>query len=286
MRTMGRYINPFTDVGFKIIFGQEINKSLLIHFLNNVIEEFTIEDVTFLDKQQLPEYDEQRSLIYDVFCQTSSGQHIIVEMQNRSQPHFKDRSLYYASKSIVRQGVRGAWNYEISAVYLIAFLNFTLPDVRDAFRVDVGLVDLATHKIFSDKLRLIYLQLPLFNEKESDCDTDFKCWIYVLKNMETLNRLPFAARNAVFERLSQIAEVRSLTHEEQVQYENSLRNYRDTYAVMEGRYQDGIEQGKRQMAASMIREGIALERIAAMSGFTLVELQQMADSIGKEQDNN
>ena len=56
---MGRYINPFTDVGFKIIFGQEINKSLLIHFLNNVIEEFTIEDVTFLDKQQLPEYDEQ-----------------------------------------------------------------------------------------------------------------------------------------------------------------------------------------------------------------------------------
>ncbi len=283
---MGRYINPFTDVGFKIIFGQEINKSLLIHFLNNVIEEFTIEDVTFLDKQQLPEYDEQRSLIYDVFCQTSSGQHIIVEMQNRSQPHFKDRSLYYASKSIVRQGVRGAWDYEISAVYLIAFLNFTLPDVRDAFRVDVGLVDLATHKIFSDKLRLIYLQLPLFNEKESDCDTDFKCWIYVLKNMETLNRLPFAARNAVFERLSQIAEVRSLTHEEQVQYENSLRNYRDTYAVMEGRYQDGIEQGKRQMAASMIREGIALERIAAMSGFTLVELQQMADSIGKEQDNN
>ncbi len=99
---MGRYINPFTDVGFKIIFGQEINKSLLIHFLNNVIDEFTIEDVTFLDKQQLPEYDEQRSLIYDVFCQTSSGQHIIVEMQNRSQPHFKDRSLYYASKSIVR----------------------------------------------------------------------------------------------------------------------------------------------------------------------------------------
>ena len=76
----------------------------------------------------------------------------------------------------------------------------------------------------------------------------------MLKNMETLNRLPFAARNAVFERLSQIAEVRSLTHEEQVQYENSLRNYRDTYAVMEGRYLDGIEQG--------IEQGRAKERIA------------------------
>ena len=75
-----------------------------------------------------------------------------------------------------------------------------------------------------------------------------------------------------------------------MQYENSLRNYRDTYAVMEGRYLDGIEQGieqgKRQMAASMIREGIALERIAAMSGIPLDELQAMADSIGQEHDNN
>lgn len=35
---MGKFINPFTDVGFKLIFGQEINKDLLIDFLNSLLE--------------------------------------------------------------------------------------------------------------------------------------------------------------------------------------------------------------------------------------------------------
>ncbi|MCC7224679.1 MAG: PD-(D/E)XK nuclease family transposase, partial [Chitinophagales bacterium] len=32
-----RYINPFTDFGFKKLFGTEPNKDLLINFLNEVI---------------------------------------------------------------------------------------------------------------------------------------------------------------------------------------------------------------------------------------------------------
>ena len=47
---MSRFINPFTEMGFKRIFGQEENKDLLIDFLNNLLEgEHHIEDVTFLD---------------------------------------------------------------------------------------------------------------------------------------------------------------------------------------------------------------------------------------------
>ena len=45
---MGRYINPFTDWGFKRLFGQEFSKDLLINFLNDLFEgEFQIKDVTF-----------------------------------------------------------------------------------------------------------------------------------------------------------------------------------------------------------------------------------------------
>ena len=51
---MGRYINPFTDWGFKRLFGQEFSKDLLINFLNDLFEgEFQIKDVTFKDKEQL-----------------------------------------------------------------------------------------------------------------------------------------------------------------------------------------------------------------------------------------
>ena len=34
---MANYINPFTDIGFKRIFGQEFSKPLLIDFLNNLL---------------------------------------------------------------------------------------------------------------------------------------------------------------------------------------------------------------------------------------------------------
>ena len=54
---MGKFINPFTDYGFKKIFGQEVSKELLIEFLNDLLEgERVITDLTFLNNEQLPEY--------------------------------------------------------------------------------------------------------------------------------------------------------------------------------------------------------------------------------------
>jgi len=66
---MGKFINPFTDIGFKRIFGQEISKPLLLDFLNNLLKgEKVITNITFLDKEQPSEYRDDRSLIYDVFA--------------------------------------------------------------------------------------------------------------------------------------------------------------------------------------------------------------------------
>ena len=102
---MGKFINPFTDYGFKKIFGQEVSKELLIEFLNDLLEgERVITDLTFLNNEQLPIYPGERIAIYDIFCTTDTGEKIIVEMQNRSQVYFKERALYYLSHAIVRQG--------------------------------------------------------------------------------------------------------------------------------------------------------------------------------------
>ena len=114
---MGKFINPFSDWGFKLIFGQEITKDLLICFLNDLLKgEHTITDLTFKDKEQLPETKDMRGIIYDIYCTTDQDEHIIVEMQNRYQEHFIDRSLYYASRAIVSQGVKGDWDYRLSPV--------------------------------------------------------------------------------------------------------------------------------------------------------------------------
>ncbi len=114
-------------------------------------------------------------------------------------------------------------------------------------------MDMNSHKLFSDKMRLIYLQLPLFIKDVDECENDFERWIYVLKNMETLNRLPFAAKSAVFKRLAEITDLASLSKQERMMYDDSLRRFRDTIGVMEYAIVNGREEGR----AEGLKEGHA-----------------------------
>ena len=98
---MGAFIYPFTDWSFKFIFGREENKDILIEFLNDLLQgERVITDVRYMNNEQIPEQMEMRKVIYDIFCETDTGEHIIVEMQNRWQEHFKDRALFYMSNRL------------------------------------------------------------------------------------------------------------------------------------------------------------------------------------------
>ena len=262
---MSRFINPFTDWGFKRIFGQEINKDLLIQFLNELlVDERHITELQFLDKEQLPETKDQRGAIYDIFCKTDTGERIIVEIQNRRQPFFMDRSIFYASRAVVGQGQKGEeWDYKLSAVYTICFMNFHLSEAPlKKFRMDVGLMDMQELKPVSDKFRLIYLMLPLFPKKEeAECENDFERWIYVLKNMETLERMPFQAQNAVFRKLAEITDVSALSQKDQERYEESLKIYRDNYAADLYSYNKGLKEGKKEGKKEGEKKGRAEERV-------------------------
>ena len=302
---MGVFINPFTDIGFKRIFGQEFSKPLLLDFLNNLlVGERKIENITFLDKEMPRDIEGERSIIYDVLCETETGEKIIVEMQNQRQPFFKQRSIFYASEAISRQARKGReWRFDIKAVYLIAFLNFTLKDIGTTFRTDVALLDMRTKEVFSDKIRLIYLQLPYFNKEADECENDFERWIYVLKNMETINRLPWTAKSAVFKRLEEIAEVRALTKEEQMQYDHALKVYRDNYNTFQGAIEEGMKEGRekglkegreegikegreegreegradktKEVAQNMKKMGMSIEQIAQACGISVEEAEKL-----------
>ena len=101
---MGKFVNPFTDIGFKIIFGQPASKPFLITLLNELLAgEHRIEDLMFLDKEDHAEHVRDKGIIYDLYCRTSTGEYIIVEMQNRKHLNFVDRTLYYMCRAVSRQ---------------------------------------------------------------------------------------------------------------------------------------------------------------------------------------
>ena len=256
-KTMSKFINPFTDYGFKLIFGIEVSKDLLIEFLNDLLEgERVITDLQFLNNEQLPLYPEGRGIIYDVYCTTDTGEKIIVEMQNRMQSNFKERSIYYLSRAIVNQGrVGNEWKFEIKAVYGVFLMNFII-DKNIKLRTDVILSDRETGELFSDKFREIFIALPLFNKNEEECETNFERWIYILNNMETLKRLPFKARKAVFEKLEEIADVASMSPKERELYDNSVKVYRDYLVTMDAAEKEGIKKGMEEGLKEGMKEGL------------------------------
>ncbi len=282
---MAKFINPFTDIGFKRIFGQEISKPVLIAFLNALLDgERRIVDLQYLDKEQPGESIDDRSLIYDVYCRLENGDHIIVEMQNKGQAFFKNRSVYYISRSISRQGDPGPeWQYDVKAVYIIALLNFRRDDISREFRTDVALMDMKHKTLFSDKMRLVYLQLPYFTKELEECETLFEKLIYVLKHMDVLQRMPWLAQDAVFQKLASIADVTSLSKKERTAYDENLRKYRDTLAVLEGQFlegeakgrAEGAEENKRENARRMKSKGFPVEVIAEITNLTAEEIEAL-----------
>lgn len=131
---------------------------------------------------------------------------------------------------------------------------------RGKLRTDVVLCDRDTHEQFSDKLRFIFIELPCFTKEEQECETDFERWIYVLKNMETLNRLPFKAKKSVFEKLEKIVDIASLSKEERIRYDESIKVYRDSMAVMAYEREEGLKEGLEKGMEKGLQKGRAEEK--------------------------
>ena len=133
---------------------------------------------------------------------------------------------------------------------------------------------------FTDKLRFIYLNLPLFTKKAEECVTDFEKWIYVLKHMETLDRIPFETQKKIFKRLGDIMDVSCLKKEDMEKYEES-QNAVDNYNLgMYGAWVEGNEKGRAEgelskslfIAKNMLLDGVPDVQIMKFTGLTQKQL--------------
>jgi predicted transposase/invertase (TIGR01784 family) len=282
-RTANTYFEPLTDTGFKILFGRESSNDILTGFLNAVLDGDGLDpivSITYLDREKTRECDDERSIHYDIHCETGCGRRFIVEMQNRQQVHFKKRTLFYASRAITEQGNQGDWDYNFMPVYVIAFTQFALEDGNPDVRVDAQLQDMKTGKQFSDALRLIYIQLPNFDKDVDECKSDFDCWVYLMKHLKDMNTIPFVQN--IFRRVDQVARVENLSPEDRRNYERDLkfvRDYRNSiqYAEIKAREEERIE-----MIRSMFANGLELDLIANIAKTTVSEVKSIIASNGNE----
>ena len=330
---MIEYINPFYDFGFKKLFGTEENKDLLISLLNAFLDDEgdPICDLTYRNVEQIGEIAGTRTNYFDVYCQTESGKEFIVEMQNKWMSHFKDRTLYYVARPIREQGKKGSldedtavnngkkgkkkdkekskqWDYNLKDVYLVAVMNFKFPRreyPKDSFFHVIKLMDVKDHRVFYDKLTLIYIEMPKVRDDLLDLGTMRDRWLCALNSLCYNDRKPEALVEPIFERLFQQALRANLTPEEDLEYERSMKQYLDSYNQIRSAHDQGHEEGhkegleaglakgkelgiaegkelglaegekkaKMETAKRMLKKGMSMDDIAELTGLTLDELK-------------
>ena len=259
-----KYINPFTDFGFKKIFGEEANKDLLIDFLNELlaVENQKIKELTYKKNEHLGQTGIDRNVVFDLFCENEKGEKFTVELQKAKQSYFKDRMLYYSSFSIQEQGVKGEWDYQLKAIYVIGILDFIIDEKRrnDIVVSHNKLMDIDRHEIFYDKLTFITLQMPNFNKSVEELETNFDKWLYVIKNLAYLDRIPEKLQTKIFEKLFSVASYSAMSKEEREAYEESLKYYNDLKNSLDTAFAEGKEEAYEKLMPIIKQKDKALEQ--------------------------
>ena len=281
-----KYINPLTDFGFKKLFGEEVNKDLLIDFLNELLpEKHRIKSLTYQQNEHLPAVEYDRRAIFDLYCESELGEKFIVEVQRAKQNFFKDRSVYYASFPIQQQAIKGSnWDFKLSAVYTIGILDFIFEEDKDD-KDYIHRVQLKNqrNKVFYDKLTFIYIELPKFEKTLEHLETKMEKWLYVFRYLAKLQNRPQALQEKIYEKLFAAAEIAKYSRAEREQYEESLKYYRDIKNVIDTAFEDGELKGKiegkieerTEIARVMKSDGLPFDIISKYTGLSIEEIEKL-----------
>ena len=166
-------------------------------------------------------------------------------------------------------------------------MDFVLDSpILKKFRTDLVLTDLQTRQRVSDRMRIVYLQLPLFDKHtEAECMDIFDCWIYIMKNMNMFEQMPFSEKYPVFRKLAEIGDLRKLSREELELYDEDIKNMRDIYATrkfdekkgMEIGMAKGMEKEKLATARRLLSMGLSDEQVSTATELPLEEIQKLKE---------
>lgn len=292
-----RYAELLCDFMFKRLFGTDSNKDILIRFLNIVLQDNEIVDVSFIPTEHSGMTEEDRKVIFDISCRCKDGRTFIIEMQKGYQKYFRERALYYTTYPINEQArdaknlyikektegkteVKFDWDYNLKPVTVVAILNFQFKHTTewptDRFRSSYRLrEDTYQDDLMTDALRFVFIELGRFNKYLWELETLFDKWLYLLKHMHEMQEIPKEFSDPFFVRLFMLAEINKFTTEEKEQYLKSLGNMGDYANIINSAAEEahaigkaeGLEEGFEKGREEGREEGKAESKLETAKNF-------------------
>ena len=295
---IGRYARILLDDWFKRSFGQENSKRLLQLFLEALIPERSIVQLTYSNTEHINDFKGKKDARIDVECTDSDGTRFVVEVQVAEQFHFYERAVFNSSLAILQQKEKGEEDYDFPTVYFIGIMDFALhPGVN---RVDFryALRERESGELMTPRIQYIFLELPNSLDKGLRPEaTVLENICYALHQMEHLTEQPAELKQEIFKLLFDSAEIATFTPEEKSKYEHDMTTERDRHnqlvfaeakgvekGLEQGRAEgraEGLEQGAREKALEAARAflklGIPVETVVAGTGLSLEEVESLRE---------
>ncbi|MEC4050377.1 Rpn family recombination-promoting nuclease/putative transposase [Flavobacterium sp. SUN046] len=257
-----KFVNPFIDFGFNKIFGEEASKYIFKDFLNTLLpEEDQISQLTFNSN----EFPRAYSYCIDAYCENNRGEKFIIELQKAEQKYYKDRFAFCSCFPIIDYSQRFGWNTNFKKAYCIGLHNFTFKDdANESERNEV------IHYVkiknpdsvqFFEKLTHLYLEIPNFNKTEKELNNRLDLWLYFIKNVEDFETIPTILNDAIFIKAFENTEIAKFNDSETIQFEHSLKVYRDLLAVIEYAFNSGKKEGYKRGFNKSFNEGKIVDKI-------------------------
>lgn len=266
-----KYADLLDDDVFKLVFGRESSKDVMIEFLNQVIPDRMIVDLEFVDKEMHHLDRSRKDSVYDMFCKTDDGSRIVVEVQRRKQANFAERAIYYSTFSIANQVSAGAGCYDFYPVYVISILNFGFKPGGSKVKSEFRLYETDTRELLTDRVTFIFLDLSKFKKTAEELSGDILEGMYFcFKNIVSLTERPEILEHDVFRKIFEVSELINMDEVtrskviEKMTTERDLRNqmeYARQEAIAEG-HAEGHAEGLAEAARKMVASGMTHEVVA------------------------
>ncbi|WP_316810285.1 Rpn family recombination-promoting nuclease/putative transposase [Pedobacter heparinus] len=286
------FIDAFVDFSFKRLFATDESKPILIGLLNHLFKgKKYITEIEYGKNEFHGEIAEEGGAVFDVYCTDADGSKFIIEIQRGNQEFFKERALFYISRAISEQAPKGnrkEWAYNLTEVYLVAFLeDFNLPDSpKSEYVQDICLANRHTGKIFYDKLSFMFIEMLNFVKGPDDLYTELDKWLYALKHLTEFKQRPEYLSGPEFDRLFTLANYANLTQEERAMYNASLKRKWDNKNVLDYAVKTAdqrareeerakADEEKKEMAIKLIARGMSIEEITDLTGLTTAEIEAL-----------
>ena len=265
-----KYADLLDDDVFKLVFGRESSKDVMIEFLNQVIPDRKIIDLEFVDKEMHHVDRSRKDSIYDMFCKTDDGSRIVVEVQRRKQANFAERAIYYSTFSIANQVSAGAGCYDFYPVYVISILNFGFKPGGTKVKSEFRLYETDTRELLTDRVTFIFLDLSKFKKTAEELSGDILEGMYFcFKNIVSLTERPEILEHDVFRKIFEVSELINMDEVTRSKVIEKMTTERDLRNQMEYALQEAIAEGHAEGLAAGLAEGLAeAARKMVASGMT------------------